>query len=428
MYKVSVIIPVYNMEKYLPECLDSVLSQSLSDIEVIAIDDASPDNSGVILDVYAERDPRVKVIHLPENHMQGYGRNRGLEKASGKYVYFLDSDDMIVPNALEELYELSEREALDGVFFDSQSLFETAELEKKHGSYLAVRTGTYPEKTVSGSDLLDDFCQQNEWLVYVQREFWRRSYLIDNKIFNIEGIEHEDEFFSFAAALLAERVRYLRKPYFIRRYRENSVMTRRIMPKDFHGYFLSYCKMIELCFSRGIRTYGTDHNIMHMYECMLNNQSVFEDEADPAEWFSADELKSYRLFTSLQSNFEAFRNRERQKWIPLSRYEHIYIYGAGRIANSVSRRIKALGYEISGFIVTSKEGNPDSVSGSPVTELGHICTLPDNSAIIVAMAKSLHAEVEETISCLNCDHFLYANDVFEGPFVAGSCSGGSKEP
>ena len=160
----------------------------------------------------------------------------------------------------------------------------------------------------------------------------------------------------------------------------------------------------------------------------LNNQSVFEDEADPAEWFSADELKSYRLFTSLQSNFEAFRNRERQKWIPLSRYEHIYIYGAGRIANSVSRRIKALGYEISGFIVTSKEGNPDSVSGSPVTELGHICTLPDNSAIIVAMAKPLHAEVEETISCLNCDHFLYANDVFEGPFVAGSRSGGSKEP
>ena len=92
---VSVIIPVYNTEKYLPECLNSVLSQTLRDIEVICIDDASPDNCGKILDEYAQRDSRVKVIHLPENHRQGYGRNRGIERSSGEYLYFLDSDDMI---------------------------------------------------------------------------------------------------------------------------------------------------------------------------------------------------------------------------------------------------------------------------------------------------------------------------------------------
>ena len=103
MSKVSVIIPVYKTEAYLPECLDSVLSQTLGDLEVICIDDCSPDRSGEILDAYARRDGRVQVIHLPENRRQGYGRNRGLERATGEYVYFLDSDDMIEPQALEAI-------------------------------------------------------------------------------------------------------------------------------------------------------------------------------------------------------------------------------------------------------------------------------------------------------------------------------------
>ena len=109
MCKISILVPVYNVEKYLPACLDSVLSQSLKEIEVICIDDASPDRCGEILDAYAAKDSRVKVIHLPENHRQGYGRNRGLERASGTYCYFLDSDDTIVPEALEELADLADR-------------------------------------------------------------------------------------------------------------------------------------------------------------------------------------------------------------------------------------------------------------------------------------------------------------------------------
>ena len=73
MKKVSVIIPVYNVEKYLPDCLDSVLGQTMRELECICIDDASPDRCGEILDEYAARDERVRVLHLPENHMQGYG-------------------------------------------------------------------------------------------------------------------------------------------------------------------------------------------------------------------------------------------------------------------------------------------------------------------------------------------------------------------
>ena len=99
MPKVSVLVPVYNTEKYLPACLDSVLDQSLRDLEIICVDDCSPDRCGEIIDEYAARDARVKTIHLQENRRQGYGRNLGMNRATGKYLYFLDSDDTIVPTA-----------------------------------------------------------------------------------------------------------------------------------------------------------------------------------------------------------------------------------------------------------------------------------------------------------------------------------------
>ena len=240
MCKVSVIIPVYNVEQYLPACLDSVLSQTLQEIEVICIDDASPDRCPEILDAYAQKDSRLRVIHLAENHQQGYGRNRGLEQAKGKYVYFLDSDDMITPTAMEELYHLAEKDRLDGIFFDSQVLFESAELERKNAGYAACRQGSYEDRVYGGQELLDTFIAQREWDCYVQREFWRREYLLEKGIRFPEGTEHEDEYFAFASIVQAERMRCIPKQYFIRRYRENSVMTRKAHPKDFHGYFVNY--------------------------------------------------------------------------------------------------------------------------------------------------------------------------------------------
>lgn len=111
---VSVIVPVYNVESYLRRCLDSVLQQTLKDIEVVIVDDGSPDGSPTICDAYAELDARVKVIHKA-NAGLGYARNTGIEHASGRYFCFLDSDDYLEQNALQRLYELAERNDLDVV-------------------------------------------------------------------------------------------------------------------------------------------------------------------------------------------------------------------------------------------------------------------------------------------------------------------------
>ncbi|MFD8491025.1 CDP-glycerol glycerophosphotransferase family protein [Streptomyces sp. NPDC059712] len=103
MPKLSLVVPVYKVQGYLPECLDSILGQDCTDFEIIAVDDCSPDGSGAILDEYAKRDDRIHVIHLTENVGLGRARNAGLKKATGDYVLFLDSDDTLSDGALSAI-------------------------------------------------------------------------------------------------------------------------------------------------------------------------------------------------------------------------------------------------------------------------------------------------------------------------------------
>lgn len=104
--KVSVIIPIYNVEKYLARCMDSLLNQTLEDIEIIMVDDGSTDNSPMMCDEYEKKDKRVKVVHKKNNGL-GMARNSGLEIANGQYVAFIDSDDFIDRNAFKEMYEVA---------------------------------------------------------------------------------------------------------------------------------------------------------------------------------------------------------------------------------------------------------------------------------------------------------------------------------
>ncbi len=102
--KISIIVPIYGVEKYLNQCVDSILAQTFHSIEVILVDDGSPDLSGAIADAYAEADPRIRVIHQ-KNAGLGSARNAGMRIATGEYVGFVDSDDWVQPEMFEKLYE-----------------------------------------------------------------------------------------------------------------------------------------------------------------------------------------------------------------------------------------------------------------------------------------------------------------------------------
>lgn len=104
MPEISIIVPVYNVEKYLPRCIDSILAQTFTNFELILVDDGSPDNCGAICDEYAQKDSRVVVIHK-ENQGVSSARNRGLDVAQGKYIMFCDSDDKVDARWCELLHK-----------------------------------------------------------------------------------------------------------------------------------------------------------------------------------------------------------------------------------------------------------------------------------------------------------------------------------
>lgn len=119
MCQVSVLVAVYNSAKYIRRCMDSLLSQTLKDIQIICIDDCSTDESPEILNEYAETDPRIEVISLKENRGQAHARNVGLRRTGGKYITFVDSDDWLEPDALRQSVDVFEEDAeTDCVLFD----------------------------------------------------------------------------------------------------------------------------------------------------------------------------------------------------------------------------------------------------------------------------------------------------------------------
>ena len=119
MPKISIIIPVYKVEAYLPKCIESVLAQTFTDFEVICVNDGSPDNCSKILEKYAQKDKRIRIVDQ-ENQGLSMARNNGLKHANGDYILFLDSDDFIHPQLLEICYTLAEKEKVQMISFNFQ--------------------------------------------------------------------------------------------------------------------------------------------------------------------------------------------------------------------------------------------------------------------------------------------------------------------
>lgn len=207
--KVSVIIPVYNTELYIAECLDSVINQSLKDIEIIIINDKSPDHSITIIKQYAKRDNRIVVIDKQINEGVGQARNDGLEKATGEYVCFMDSDDYYSSNTvLDSLYTAAKENGLKAA---------GGMLELQKGD--EVNLQTYPKNEYgilfnqSGMMYYSDYQYDYGYTQYI----FNRQMLIDNKIFFPRYSRFQDPPFFVKAMVAANSYFFVNKPVY--RYR-----------------------------------------------------------------------------------------------------------------------------------------------------------------------------------------------------------------
>ena len=237
---ISVIIPVYNVEKYLCECIDSVLGQTYQDYEVILVDDGSTDSSGTICDKYAETNSRIKVIHR-KNGGLSEARNTGFDAANGEYIYFLDSDDYIRADALERMYEASKKTNADIYFFEAEVFYD--DKENVDNSVLYERKSDYG--TISSGKAAKKMMLENEFYTVVYLHLYRRQFLIENKIRFYPGILHEDNLFSPLAFVRAKSVTHIHDKLYYRRMRSGSIMTTKFDHRNFHGYCVSLISLLK---------------------------------------------------------------------------------------------------------------------------------------------------------------------------------------
>lgn len=215
MIRISVIIPVYDVEAYLCECLDSVLNQTFSDWEAICVDDGSTDNSAEFLADYRAKDQRIKVIKQANKGLSS-ARNTGIEAATGDYILFLDGDDWLEPDAMETIARSLNGE--DMLCFSGRRYFEAS---KSFNCADQLVEKTYE----SGMDYYNENALQRRDFAFVcvVLRAYKRSFLMDNVLRFKEGIFHEDNLFTPLACSYAGRVRVINACLYAYRVRAKSI-------------------------------------------------------------------------------------------------------------------------------------------------------------------------------------------------------------
>lgn len=229
MIQVSIVVPMYNVDKYLEECLQSLLKQKVEK-QIILIDDGSSDKTYSIAARYASEHPCISLI-CQDNSGQSVARNKGLKMATGEYVFFCDSDDYIDDDALKNLYELCKKDDLDYLKTGWKTCFPNGTMQWN----LPPDTLECLDEMTLSQDLFLNTIKK--WYnVIPWNGIYKRSWLIKNELFFPEGIQFEDNTYHLKVSLtdISARCMVIKFPFYNVRIRENSTTSGKVQPKKIY--------------------------------------------------------------------------------------------------------------------------------------------------------------------------------------------------
>lgn len=231
---ITVIIPIYNVERYLEQCLKSVVDQSIPFDEVILVNDGSKDGSLLICEKYASKYTYFRLINQSNKGLSS-ARNIGVKKARCKYVMFLDSDDFLKPNTVLRLKSELRKLQIDAIFFDADIICEEG---CKINKNIYDRSKTELDgRYMSGLDFFVE-CYPKNYVVSACLAVFKKSILFENNIFFPEGVYFEDNYFSFVFLNNANSIMYISEKLYLRRYRKNSITTSDFSEKKLVDYII----------------------------------------------------------------------------------------------------------------------------------------------------------------------------------------------
>lgn len=378
MIKVSVIIPVYNTKEYLEECINSVLNQTIEGIEIVCIDDCSTDGSSEILGHYQKKG-LIKVYKNKNNSGLSQSRNNGVAYAHGEFLIFLDSDDMLHRNALEDLYVKADKDKADVVFYNFDSIADGCIIPEGELRYCSE--GKYTG-IMTGGEFLNASFEYKDERIPACLQFWRREKYNEYNMHFSKGILHEDILFTFTTFVRAQRVSFLNEQLYIYRRRAESITTATRDERYIRSVIYIYRSVENL-----IMEYTGNDGIVAASAYYLDNikwllqkyiSEVGLKDKDLKKMWGGDSVvyRSYRSICGLIEIADREIGSERKKLI---------VYGAGKIANYCIPKLKAADVNIFGIAVSNINNNPEYFHGIKVRTIDEYIDIKDDCIVLVCI-------------------------------------------
>lgn len=416
--KISIIVPVYNVEKYLEDCLNSILNQNFSDYEIICVNDGSTDDSSQILKMYENKIQKIKIIHQ-ENKGLSEARNTGIRFATGVYICFVDSDDMLVENSLKIMWEAVENEYPDIVGYETAELLyedeKLREIENKDEYYRVVGeySGIKPGREFFVEMIENNDFVESAWLMLIRRDWLKNK----NCLFS-SGVLYEDSIFAIECYFKCEKMKHIKKQLYVYRVRHNSIMTEKYRFK--HIYFriwqFSECLKVIYTYARNQREIKAlskyaEQSMVNIKR--INNYLTYEEKEKICDLDSLYGLIAKSMgITSISLDY----NKE----LPLlgllsviEKYPQLILYGAGLVGNKLMHYLehiglkdKILGFAVSGNIIK------DCIEEIPVRCIKDY--KPSlNTLLIISAGENYHKEMVDEAKVIGFKNILIIDYALE---------------
>lgn len=447
MAKISIIVPVYNVERYLKECLDSIQKQTLSDIEIICVDDGSTDGSAEILDEYMKLDSRFQVIHKQN---EGYGKsmNLGISLATAPYIGIVESDDMIETDMYEKLYALMEEKRVDVIKADYFEFYEGGDgnqINEYHSLISEARLRQCRswrqgdlEKVLGMYDTVfnireceDAFLfEKYTWSGVYSRKFLQENYILHNET---PGASYQDNGFWFQTMIKAKSIYFTKQAFY--HYRIDNLNSSIHSKEKVFAVCDEYEYIYHIINQMGEegKTFCKWASYFKIVDCLANILRVDDQYKDVLaervrkEFLLAIErgdieinlysnyLKSRLFDISISPISYVKKEKERIKKIDdvINLYDQIAIYGAGILGQRMYEvlRVCRRNIKVKYFAVTDLEGNPDSLYGVPVKQIDELLRYKENMLVIISIGKKYIQEIEHRIKAMGFPHYVLMRDI-----------------
>lgn len=389
--KLSVIIPIYNCEKYIKECLESVCEQQMKEIQIICIDDCSQDTSLQEIQKVARKYNFVEIYENKKNIGLGATRNKGIQYALGKYVMFLDADDYIEKDILDKVILSAEEKDVDILLFDMLMFLDGGD-EPGFNGRERIRKHKYIQQ--SGIEMLCQLIANKEMSGTACGGIYKKEYLNRLKItFNEDG-QHEDIPFTFNALLNADKVCYLHEIVYHYRQRRESILHSPDYNKLLYGLIRGYTNMQSVWekYKQENPCRKTDEQYINQYFHIIENMI----EERYVHYLSCENVQTDEFITRQIQQFHFLKKNEVNRYISkedfsaLSGKADISIYGAGYYAKKTFLLLRKNDIKISRFYVTRTESNPSSLFEIPVEEYQPVNC---HGCIIIAVSKKYQEDI-----------------------------------